>query len=410
MIELSKDQETCFDAIMDWFKDSGDLLTMGGYAGSGKTTLISKVRNSLPSSIRIAFCAFTGKAASVLRSKMNAIGIERFPEDYCGTIHSLIYEPELDNNGEIVDWILKHDIDYDFIIIDEASMVSHDLYRDLKSYDIPMLAIGDHGQLPPIEGSLNLMQNPTLKLEKVHRFAENDALIQVSILARKQGYIPPGTYGDAVHKVPKGHSMVNQFIKNGGDFTDSAILCGFNKTRIDINKKIRHWLGHKGNYPKIGERVICLKNNKNSKHCPIYNGVLGSVKDCSNHGKYYDFMVGIDGEAKSYVGKISPNVFHEAKPPMDEFIYEMSTSKENHKEDVGDPIRFMSNKTKRRRVKRYLDCFDYGYALTVHKSQGSEWDRVMVIEQPCDYWSGENWNRWLYTAVTRSKRELLIVR
>jgi exodeoxyribonuclease-5 len=391
MIELSPDQESCFDTIMSWFSDAGDLLTMGGYAGCGKTTLISKLRNALSPTIRIAFCSYTGKAASVLRSKLQVIGIKRFPEDYIGTIHSLIYEPMIDDMGDIEGWSLKPVLDYDFLIVDEASMVTEELFTDLKSYDIPILAIGDHGQLPPIEGNLNLMKNPLLKLEKIHRFAEKDALIQISVLAREQGYIPYGTYGDYVHKVPKNHSMVNEYINQCGDFSNSAILCGFNNTRVDINKRIRSKLGFKGVIPRIGERIICLKNNKNAKHCPIYNGVIGTVHDCSNHHTYLELFAKIDGEEKSYKGKISPKVFGNSKPPMDEFIFE------NASEHTG-------------KRKLYLDCFDFGYVLTVHKSQGSEWDNVMVIEQPCQYWSGKNWNRWLYTAVTRSKNRLLIVR
>jgi len=407
MIDLSKDQQEAFDTIIGWIsKPIGEYISLGGFAGTGKSTLLSKIRNHLPISRRIAFCAFTGKAASVLRSKLNAVGVQRFPNDYCGTIHSLIYEPVIDKNGEVEGWNLKPQIEYDLIVIDEASMVDEDLFRDLKSYHLPILAVGDHGQLPAISGSLNLMENPILKLEKIHRFAENDALIKVSILAREQGYIPHGTYGDAVHKVPKNHSMIAQFMKDSGDFSNSAVLCGFNNTRVDLNKRIRSFLGHKGDYPKIGERTICLKNNKNAKHCPIYNGVLGTVKDCSNHVQYLDYMVGIDGEAKSYVGKISPNVFNNTKPPMDEFIFEDKIIEK----DISDPIRFMSNPRKKQKTKRYLDCFDYGYALTVHKSQGSEWDNVMIIEQNCDYWSGEKWNRWLYTAVTRSKNRLLIIR
>ena len=87
---------------------------------------------------------------------------------------------------------------------------------------------------------------------------------------------------------------------------------------------------------------------------------------------------------------------------MGEFVYE-----EEKSADQSESSRVIPSGKKKR---RYLDCFDFGYALTVHKSQGSEWDNVMVIEQPCKYWSGRDWNRWLYTAVTRAKNRLLIVR
>ena len=191
MIELSSDQQFCFDAIMSWYSNPSALLSMGGYAGCGKTTLIGKMRNTLPRSTRVAFCCFTGKASSVLRSKLQLFEIQRFPDDYCGTIHSLIYEPILDDvTNEIIGWVLRVKIPYDLIVIDEASMVNEELFKDLCSYNIPILAVGDHGQLPPIDGNLNLMKSPMLKLEKVHRFAESNPITKVSILAREQGFIP----------------------------------------------------------------------------------------------------------------------------------------------------------------------------------------------------------------------------
>lgn len=408
MIELSQDQKLCFDSIMDWYKRPDDLLTMGGFAGTGKTTLISKIRNELSKTIRIAFISYTGKAASVLRSKLKLIGIERFPEDYCGTIHGLIYEPLIDDEtNEIVGWHLKPMLDYDIIIIDEASMVSEDILRDLKSFDIPLLAIGDHGQLPPIEGSLNLMANPHIKLEKVHRFAENNALTKVSILAREEGYIPHGQWGENVIKVPPKHSLITEFIDNSGDFDSTAILCGFNKTRVQVNKKIRTKRDMKGNLPDIGERVICLKNNRLAQKCPIYNGVLGTVKGIDLRVDHAFLRVSVDGEYEPYRGRISRHIFNNEKPNLNEFIYITLEEAQKIPARFSNPFGYTS---KKKRKKQFLDCFDFGYCLTVHKSQGSEWERVMVIEQPCSYWSGENWNRWLYTAVTRSTNELLIVR
>jgi len=399
-MELSPDQKICFDSIMDWHHDPSTVLTLGGYAGCGKTTLLSRIRAELSDDIRVAFCCFTGKAASVLRSKLEMVGSRRFPGDYCGTIHSLIYQPKINKSGDITGWVLCNSLDYDLIIIDEASMVSEDLFRDLQSYGIPILATGDHGQLPPITGKLNLMQHPQLKLEKIHRFAEQDALIQISVLAREQGYIPYGTYGEGVYKVHKNHSMITQFINNCDNFMNTSILCGFNKTRIDLNKKIRARLGYDTKYPKIGERLICLKNNKDAKHCPIYNGILGTLRESCEHGAYLEIVADIDNENKQYRGEISPLVFNNPKPPSGDYIYKQE-----------DEL-FLPNSNKKKKAKRkhYLDYFDYGYVLTVHKSQGSEWDNVMVIEQPCSYWSGDDWNRWLYTAVTRSKKSLLIVR
>lgn len=410
MLDLSDDQKQCFDSIMDWWKLRNPLLTFGGYAGTGKTTLISMLRNSLPETVRIAFAAYTGKASSVLRGKLNRFGIQKFPMDYCGTIHGLIYEPMRSEDDDLdinfMEWVLKRELNYDLIIVDEASMLGEDIFNDLKSFNIPILAVGDHGQLPPIEGQLNLMALPEIRLEKVHRFAEKNPLTKVSILAREQGFIPHGKYGDVVMKVPKKHSLITDFINASGNFETTAILCGFNATRISVNEKIRNWLKRTGKVPLVGERVICLKNNKKASKCPIYNGILGTLKSCTTAFNHHRVHIGIDGEELEYAGMISKNVFNNKSPDMNEWI-----PAEPEPEDVDTVKRFIQKgSNKKWEKKKYLDCFDFGYCLTVHKSQGSEWDRVMVIEEPCQYWSGTNWNRWLYTAVTRSRNELLIVR
>jgi len=407
VIDFSPDQKNSIDSLMSWQANpSGDYITFGGFAGTGKSTIMGHLRNILPQSIRIAYCAFTGKAASVLKAKLQKFGINQFPNDYIGTIHKLIYEPPENEDDDTVtefNWVLKTALSYDLIISDESSMISESIFTDLVSFGIPIIFAGDHGQLPPIEGSLNLMESPMIRLEKVHRFAEKNPLTKVSMLARLEGYIPHGKYGDNVIKVKKNHSLITDFINFGGDFSDTAILCGFNQTRVEVNKKIRNWYKREGDEPKPGEKVICLKNNAHSKFCPIYNGVTGIIRECQTRFDHLYVKISIDGEEKNYIGKISKNIFNNKNPDMSEWIFE-----ETYANDA-DIDRFISErKTKQKRV--YLDCFDFGYTLTVHKSQGSEWGRVMLLEQPCQYWSGPLWNRWLYTGVTRSKNELLIVR
>ena len=409
-LELSDDQKMCYDSLLDWYKSHKPLITFGGYAGTGKTTLVSKLRNDLPQAARVAFCAFTGKAASVLRSKLSMFDIKRFSGDTISTIHSLIYEPVIVKE-EVVDWKLREKLNADLIVVDEASMLGEEIYKDLSSFGIPILAVGDHCQLPPIDGVLNLMSNPDIKLEKVHRFSETNSLMKISIMARMNGYIPHGKYGENVIKIHKNHSLITDFINQSieTNFLDSVILCGFNRTRIDLNKRIRAKMGLKTKYPSVGERVICLKNNKNAKNCPIYNGVLGTMKSCLEYPEYLDVKIEIDGEAKWYKGKISKTTFNNEKPEMYEFIYEEVDEEEDEDKYITKHSKYRKNyRTKTVRV--YLDCFDFGYALTVHKSQGSEWDRVLLIEQPCDYWSGPNWKKWLYTGVTRCADQLLLVR
>ena len=413
-IELSPDQYTCYCSIIDWvdtvYKSTSstqfsNILTVGGYAGTGKTTLISKVRRDLGSRLKIAFCAYTGKAASVLRKKLsdqNAI----YSEDYCGTIHRLIYRPIVDEaTNEIIRWEKNSHIDYDIIICDEASMVGEEIFNDLRSFEIPILAVGDHGQLPPVDSSMNLMANPDIRLEKIHRTVEGSEIIKLSLLARNEGYIPFNKFSNEVMKVYPNDPEITNFMRDSGDFSNSVVLCGFNTTRVSLNAKIRKFRNLHGIHPHIGERVICLKNNNDATPSPIYNGVCGPVYYFKTYTKYCYAEIDIDGSDR-YKGKISGNAFNTPKPKLNEYI--LVSKNENRDIDLDNYVKtgyFNKNSVR----KKYLDVFDYGYCLTVHKSQGSEWDRVMVIEEPCSYWTGELWNRWLYTAVTRSKNKLLIV-
>lgn len=397
-MELSSDQSTCLNAIMEWYKHTTDqLLTMGGYAGTGKTTLVSVFRSKLSERTRIAFAAYTGKAASVLRAKLIKANCLMVDSDYCGTIHSLIYKPVIDpETGEIIDWELQPGLDYDLIVIDESSMVSKNILDDLASYGIPILAIGDHGQLPPIEGSFNLMENPILRLEKIHRQSENNPIIKLSILAREEGFIPYQIYADGIAKVDRKHKIISQFVSSSGDFMDTAILCGFNHTRVKINNQVRSFFKYSGPYPQEKERVICLRNNKEAKDCPVYNGIQGTVVSCDVKTDHLKMEIKLDGEPLTYKGYVTKLAFGEKKPDLGR---KPLIIKKKNKE---------TGRTERKEV--YPDVFDFGYALTVHKSQGSEWKRVMVIEEPCPYWDGNNWNRWLYTAVTRASEQLVIVR
>jgi len=252
MFELSKDQEKALNQMLDFYASKNkqsDHLTLGGYAGTGKTTLISQLRKEIDiinSKAKIAFCAFTGKATQVLKNKLiqnQAI----YKKDDISTIHSLIYRTIEDERGAVLGWIRKEleEVDYDLIIVDEASMVDEKIWNDLRSYAIPIIAVGDHGQLPPISGNFNLMNSPQIKLENIHRQAEGNPIIQVSILAREKGKIPHQKWDKNVFKVPtyEGHEYFEDLFSSYN--ADTLVLCNFNNTRLRLNKSIRNHLGFK---------------------------------------------------------------------------------------------------------------------------------------------------------------------
>ena len=386
VMELSTDQKKALDTLMGWSKKMGEnqFLTLGGYAGTGKTTLISVYRKKIREEnkkIRVAFASFTGKATRVLRGKLAEMETV-YKEDSIGTIHSLIYSPIVDTKKNIVGWKKKDEIEADLIVIDEGSMVDGTIWGDLVSYGLPIVVVGDHGQLPPIRGDFNLMERPMVKLEKIHRQAEKNPIIKVSMLAREEGKIPFEKFGNGVEKMNKREMDCQERVEEllGNFTTDLLVLCGYNNTRVKLNKFIREGMQFESAEPTMNDRVICLRNNHK---VGIYNGMLGIIEGLkSKDDQWFKAEIKMDGEQDSYEGLILKSQFNSQ-----------------------EAMNFSKN--------RYLtikgDLFDFGYALTVHKAQGSQAKRVVLFEERFSQMDENMWRRWLYTAVTRAEEELFIV-
>ena len=383
-LNLSKTQTEVISSILDWFSQSKyQYITLGGYAGTGKTTILGHITQRLhkrDKGIRIAFCSFTGKASRVLDRKLKESDAV-FDTDYIGTIHRLIYRALVDENQNIIGWekIPREELRYSLIVVDEASMVTQDIWSDLLSFDIPILAVGDHGQLPPISSSFNLMLEPELKLEEIFRQEEGNPIIKFSEIARKYGTLPFESLSTVVKKIRKSDEETQDILMEIFNTFDenTMILCGYNRTRINLNKQIRG-LHFDSSTPQVGDRVICLKNNRNMD---IYNGMTGTILDISKATLYgysfFDTEISLDFEKEPFWGKISIEQFN--SPTLVDLRREE------------------------------LNYFDYGYALTVHKAQGSQAKRVVVFEERFSKMDDQTYARWLYTAVTRAEQELYII-
>lgn len=383
-VSLTEEQQKVVSQLLEWVGSRDPYITLGGYAGTGKSTLVAALRLELhkkEKKVDVAFCSYTGKAARVLEGKLHEAKAI-YPGDTVSTIHSLIYSPMVDDKEEIIGWERRPEIEADLIIVDEASMVDQQIWKDLSSYRVPIIAVGDHGQLPPIRGSFNLMQEPILRLNQIHRQASENPIIQLSISAREQGEIAPGIYSDRVKKIsradPDISAQVEELLSMYND--ESMILCGYNNTRIRLNSHIRGFLGFDSALPQPGDRVICLRNSHKHR---LYNGQLGSIESIEDDSKdFYLASIGMDGESDSFNGLISVEQFNSPQT---------------------------LNFTERRAVINQSELFDFGYALTVHKAQGSQARRVILFEERFKNMSDDEWSRWLYTAVTRAEEELYIV-
>ena len=380
------DQERAMESVMDWWKlQKSGYLTLGGFAGTGKTTLMSELRekiNNENNKTRISFCAYTGKASQVLKNTLvKKIGGKNL--DNVSTIHSLIYSPIINDSKKVIGWTKKESIEADLIVVDEASMINRKIWEDLKSFRIPILAVGDHGQLPPVGESFNLMEKPMLKLEKIHRQAEDNPIIKLSMMARNEGKIPVGRYGNNIRKLSRYESETGYEIEEvlQGNNDDLLILAGYNKTRVNLNKAIRNYKGYESDKPEVGDKVICLKNNWQKN---IFNGMSGRI------ASIFPIME-----------KLWEPEFYEVEIEMENgMIYDGRIK--------ADQFGNMTNDNRDVSVKE-CDFFDFGYALTVHKAQGSQAKKVLLFEERFPKMSDDEWRRWLYTGITRAEKELIIV-
>lgn len=350
--ELTTEQKEILNEVVKLRKP---VQRIAGYAGTGKSTLIGKIIKRLPN---FAVCAFTGKAASVLRDK----------DIDASTIHSLIYKPVVDESGNIKKdkygnpiFARATELPYDGIIVDEASMVNQKLYEDLVSFNLPIIFVGDSGQLEPIGSDINLMANPDFMLRQIHRNAGEIAHFGEWI---RNGF-KPAAFGSRY--------KTNQILfipqHQVDDYAPSVdqMICAFNKTRVAWNARIRYKLGITAPKPVAGDRVMCLKNDKT---IGLFNGMQGRIKKILSKYNRMQF----DTEDRSFDLLYDPSQFGREK-------YDL----EDHTKDDPHP-------------------FDWCYALSCHKSQGSEWDKVLVLEQYCSRW---DMRRWLYTAATRAKKILI---
>ena len=384
-MELSAEQQTAVQVLLKWFASAQKkpYITLGGFAGTGKTTLIAEFKTELVKQnkkLKLAFCSYTGRAAQNLKNRLkthNALG----SKDTISTIHGLIYDPIENQQGVIVGWSRKEELEKDLIIVDEASMIDASIWRDLLSYQIPILAVGDHGQLPPIQGEFNLMTKPDLVLHQIHRQAKDNPIISVSALARQTGNIPVQSFGSRVMKYsrndPEAQILSGELLARYS--TDTLILCGFNATRVKINQFIRTELGFETPQPAVHDRVICLRNNQTKG---VYNGMLGTIVSLQKQEKdWYQAEIKMDDSVALFEGLVYAPQF-----------------------GAQTAINFTKNRIQAARG----DLFDFGYALTVHKAQGSQAKRVILFEERSQHMTDDMWKKWLYTAVTRAEEELYI--
>lgn len=252
--DFTPDQRQASEMLLDWYGSGKPRFCLAGYAGTGKSTLISQLPTLLYQKTgklpQIGYCAYTGKAAQVLNRK----GIP------ASTIHSMIYDARVifdeKTKKMIHEYSLKLTIPYDLIVVDEASMVNADIYNDLMSFGVPVIYVGDSGQLPPVEGKFNLMDesNVNYTLNQIHRQAEKSNIIRLSVAIRNGDRIADHRMDD-VCKMPWSQFNLEEM------FNFRQIIAGKNLTRVGINKICRKAMKFPDSDPVARDTMIFLRNN-----------------------------------------------------------------------------------------------------------------------------------------------------
>lgn len=372
----SPQQEQALKLVKAWLKDKSapQVFRLFGFAGTGKTTLAKEFAEAADGNVE--FATFTGKASLVLRSK----GCEG-----ASTIHSLIYMVETDDKtGEAI-FKLNEDSELtrtELLIIDEVSMVGEELALDLLSFKTKVLVLGDPAQLPPVKDTGYFIDaQPDMMLTEVHRQALDNPIIRMSMDIREGRRLQLGTHGQSqvISRASYNADLVREMVVEA-----DQVICGLNKTRANYNRRIRSLKALVGDIepwlPTQGDRLICLKNKRSKA---LFNG---SIWECEaieeKHGNSgLPFL-------KLRVGSLD----QERDPLKVACLHGFFNGTENDYDW---------------RARRQFEEFTYGWAITCHKSQGSQWDNVTIFDESGAF--REDARKWLYTAVTRAAEKVTVI-
>lgn len=389
-MELTKKQEQGLKIAIERYKNNEKYTCIAGYAGSGKSTLVKFIVAALNiSEDDVCYATFTGKAAQVLLKKGNK---------NVSTLHKLLYKSIPKPNGGFIR-IPVLDVPYKVVIVDEVSMAPKTLMDLLFRYNTYVICLGDPFQLPPIDKKEDnhLLDHPHIFLDEIMRQAMDSEIIRLSMDIRNGNPIEYSN-GNEVIIVPK--ASLNTGMMQWAD----QILCATNNTRVALNNQMRDLLG-RGDAPEDGDKVICLKNYWGciaENEDPLVNGTIGYIKN-----SFSSFVL-----LPKFLGGNRLDVLQA------EFISDSGAefgSLDMDKKMILTGQKCCDWKTEYKVNKNPKTAgiipkeFTYGYAITTWKAQGSEWDKVLIIEENFPF-DREEHQRFLYTAITRASQKVVLVR
>ena len=389
-MELTRKQEEGLKIALNRFKNKEKYTVISGYAGSGKSTLVRFIIDALNISENdVCYATFTGKAAQVLLKKGNK---------NVYTLHKLLYKSIPKPNGGFFH-IPVEDVPYRVVVVDEVSMAPRELMSLLATYDVHIICLGDPFQLPPVDkdSDNHILDNPHIFLDEIMRQAQESEIIRLTMDIREY---KPISFQHGKEIIVESKSALTTGMLTWAD----QIICGTNAMRVGINNQMRDLLGRSGG-PKDGDKVICLRNYWDvfaSNGDPLVNGTIGYLKNSFESFVNIPYKFGggsIDIISGSFISD-SDSTFESLD--MDKNMI-MTGEK-----SIDWKTAYKINRNPLFKGLIPLE-FTYGYAITCHKSQGSEWDKVLVVEESFPF-AQEEHARWLYTACTRASEKLVLVR
>ena len=419
-----------------------NIFLLKGYAGTGKTSLISALVNSLYSvNKKPLLLAPTGRAAKVL---------SKFSKRSASTIHRKIYWINSNKNGNTYIKLKENTHTNTIFIVDEASMIpessdkgfgNRSLLNDLIHYvydgiGCKLILIGDTAQLPPVHLEISpalsedfLSQNYSkeilsFSLSEVVRQEKSSTILLNATSIRKQitehhFELPNFIINDDVIRIESGdelqESLEDNYNKSG--LTNTIILCRSNKRANIYNQQIRSRIRYLEEEISTGDLLMVVRNNyfwlgdKNKSEL-IANGDIIEVLSVNKINDKYGFkFANITIKLLDFIEDKELDVL----VMLDTIKLETSSlSYEDYQKLYNEISKEYKGVDAKKKIKenRYLNALQvkFSYSITCHKSQGGQWENVFV---DLGYFKKEmldlSFLRWLYTAITRASKKLYLI-
>lgn len=390
---LTPKQEEALKIILNKYHNHDKYVTVCGYAGVGKSTLVRFAIEALDvDEDKVAYACFCGKAAEVLRRKGNK---------HAMTLHKLLYDSFPRPGGGFIR-VPKKELEYDIIVVDEISLAPKSMIDMLLNHKVFCIFIGDNFQLPQINKNEahTFLEHADIFLDQIMRQAAESEIIQLTMKIRN---------GESIDNF-KGNEVIvgskKDLVTGHYDWADT-IICGTNVTRHNINNQIRNMLGYEGLLCP-NEKIIIKRNywdDCNEDGDALVNGTIGTVDNI------FESFINIPWHIKSERHHI-PTIMADFTPEVGSSFGTVNFDKDflvTEEPCVDWRVSYQVGKMKYKIGDILPRQATYGYCLTAHSAQGSEWNKVLVIEESFPF-AKEEHARWLYTACTRASEKLVLLR